>query len=131
MLKAIIVDDEPYCCEILAAMLETDCPDVNVVNISGNAQDGLNAIKQYSPDIVFLDVEMPKMNGFDVLRMLAYGGQLYEKRVVILSALTLTNKEKEQMKGAGVTEILSKPFNPESIERFLGLIAFPTVADKE
>jgi len=70
MIKAIIIDDEPYCCEILAAMLESDCPDVQVVSICGNASDGLIAIRQYSPDIVFLDVEMPKMNGFEMLEQL-------------------------------------------------------------
>ena len=70
MLKTIIIDDEPYCCEILAAMLESDCPDVNVINISNNGQDALAAIKQHSPDLVFLDVEMPKMNGFEMLEHL-------------------------------------------------------------
>ena len=70
MLKAIIIDDEPYCCEILAAMLESDCPDVTVVNISNNGLDGLLAIQQLSPDVVFLDVEMPKMNGFEMLEQL-------------------------------------------------------------
>ena len=65
MLRALIIDDEPYCCEILAAILEADCPDVKVENICNNGADALNAIKQYLPDIVFLDVEMPKMNGYD------------------------------------------------------------------
>jgi len=71
MLKAIIVDDEPYCCEILAGMLEADCADVNVVNISSNGTDALKAIRQFSPDIVFLDVEMPRMNGFEMLERLS------------------------------------------------------------
>jgi len=70
VLKAIIIDDEPYCCEILAAMLESDCPDVAIVNICNNANDALIAIKQKSPDLVFLDVEMPKMNGFEMLEQL-------------------------------------------------------------
>ena len=70
MLKAIIVEDEPYCCEILAAMLESDCPDVKIVNICNNAKDALTAIRQQSPDLVFLDVEMPKMNGFEMLEQL-------------------------------------------------------------
>ena len=70
MLKAIIIDDEPYCCEILAAMLASDCPDVEVVNICSNASQGLAAIRQHSPDLVFLDVEMPKMNGFEMLEQL-------------------------------------------------------------
>ena len=71
ILSVVIVDDEPYCCEILAAMLESDCPDVEVVSICNNASDSLSAIRQYSPDIVFLDVEMPKMNGFEMLEQLS------------------------------------------------------------
>src|SRR5436189_13711 len=70
MLKAIIIDAEPYCCEILAAMLESDCPDAEVTSICSNASDGLTAIRQHSPDLVFLDVEMPKMNGFEMLEQL-------------------------------------------------------------
>ncbi len=70
MLKAIIVDDEPYCCEILAAMLESDFPEVDIVAICKNGTEALSAVRQYSPDLVFLDVEMPKMNGFEMLEQL-------------------------------------------------------------
>ncbi len=69
MLKAIIVDDEPYCSEALATLLE-DFPDVEVMTICQSAADALAAIKKYSPDLVFLDVEMPKMNGFEMLEKL-------------------------------------------------------------
>ena len=71
MLRAIIIDDEPYCCEILAAMLESDCPDVEIVRICNNGPDAIAAIKKYSPNIIFLDVEMPKMNGFEMLEQLS------------------------------------------------------------
>jgi len=54
MLKAIIIDDEPYCCEILAAMLESDCPEVEIKAICNNAKDALTAIREQSPDLVFL-----------------------------------------------------------------------------
>ncbi len=70
MLRGIIIDDEPYCCEILAAMLESDCPEIKIVSICNSAADALAAIKKYTPDIVFLDVEMPKMNGFEMLEQL-------------------------------------------------------------
>ena len=68
-LKAIIIDDEPYCCEALATLLE-DIPQVEVTAICHNAVDALIAIKKYAPDLVFLDVEMPKMNGFEMLEQL-------------------------------------------------------------
>jgi len=69
MLKAIIVDDEPYCCESLIALLE-DNSDVSIVSVCHNGIEALSAIKTHSPDIVFLDVEMPKMNGFEMLEKL-------------------------------------------------------------
>jgi two-component system, LytTR family, response regulator len=71
MIKAIIIDDEPYCCEVLAAMLAAECPEVRVMSICNNGQDGLAAIKQHFPDLVFLDVEMPRMNGFEMLENLS------------------------------------------------------------
>jgi two-component system, LytTR family, response regulator len=69
MLKAIIVDDEPYCCETITTLLE-DNRDVEVAAVCNNAADALDAIQKYSPDIVFLDVEMPRMNGFEMLEQL-------------------------------------------------------------
>jgi two-component system LytT family response regulator len=70
MIKAIIVDDEPYCCETLATLLEDNCPDVEVTAIYYNGTDALAAIRQQQPNLVFLDVEMPKMNGFEMLEQL-------------------------------------------------------------
>lgn len=71
MLKAIIIDDEPYSCELLAAMLETDCPQVQISAICHNGEEGLKALRLHAPDLVFLDVEMPRMNGFQMLEQLS------------------------------------------------------------
>ena len=70
MIRAIIIDDEPYCCAVLAALLADCCPDVKIVAVCHNGMDGKSSIQQHSPDLVFLDVEMPKMNGFDMLEQL-------------------------------------------------------------
>jgi len=69
MLKAIIVDDEPYCCETITTLLEEN-NEVEIVAVCYSAADALSAIQKYSPDLVFLDVEMPKMNGFEMLEQL-------------------------------------------------------------
>lgn len=70
MIKAIIVDDEPNCCEILATLLERYCPQVKVADICYSGQAALGSIVELSPDIVFLDIEMPHMNGFELLEKL-------------------------------------------------------------
>jgi len=65
--KAIIVDDEKHCRLSLKKMLEWYCPQVSVVSESKNADEGIKAIKEHTPDIVFLDIEMPRKNGFDLI----------------------------------------------------------------
>jgi two-component system LytT family response regulator len=70
MIKAIIVDDEINCCEILSILLEKYCPQVKVVDICYSGEAALSSIIEMKPDIVFLDIEMPQMNGFDLLEKL-------------------------------------------------------------
>ena len=68
MIQAIIVDDEPYCCDTLETMLEKYCPDVQLVAVCHSGEEAIAAISQQKPDLVFLDIEMPRMNGFDMLQ---------------------------------------------------------------
>jgi two-component system LytT family response regulator len=67
MINAIIVDDEPYCCEALAILLERYCPQVAVKGIYHSGADALRAIREQPPQLLFLDIEMPRMNGFELL----------------------------------------------------------------
>lgn len=69
-IRAIIVDDEIHCNKTLAALLERYCPDIKIVAACSNGAEALIAIKQLKPDLVFLDVEMPVMSGFDMLEQL-------------------------------------------------------------
>jgi two-component system LytT family response regulator len=68
MIKAIIVDDEPYCCEALDALLNRYCPQVKVVGICYSGKEALLEIKEQKPQLLFLDIEMPQMNGFELLQ---------------------------------------------------------------
>jgi two-component system, LytTR family, response regulator len=66
-MKAIIIDDEKDSRTILANYLNKYCPDIIVCGVGDSVSSGLLEIKKHNPDIVFLDIEMPYGNGFDLL----------------------------------------------------------------
>jgi two-component system LytT family response regulator len=70
MITATIVDDEFYSSEILVGLLERYCPEVKVLDICYSASGALQSISETKPDILFLDIEMPFMNGFELLEKL-------------------------------------------------------------
>ncbi len=64
-IKAIIVDDEPQARESISHLLK-EVNDVEVVDQCDNGQDAIEAISEHQPDLVFLDIQMPELNGFEV-----------------------------------------------------------------
>jgi two-component system LytT family response regulator len=68
MINAIIIDDERNALEVLEMQLNQFCTDVQVVAACDGGEKGIAAIKKHNPDLVFLDIEMPHKNGFDVLQ---------------------------------------------------------------
>jgi two-component system LytT family response regulator len=70
MIKAIIIDDEAHCIMALQNDLKMCCPSVQVVATCHSAKEGLLDIKKFQPDVIFLDVEMPWMNGFEMLEVI-------------------------------------------------------------
>jgi len=68
MINAIIVDDEPYCCEALAILLERYCPQVELTGSFHSGEEALASILARPPQLLFLDIEMPRMNGFELLK---------------------------------------------------------------
>lgn len=67
MIKAVLIDDEKNALEVLEMQLTRFCKEVTVVASCDGGMKGIAAIKKYAPDLVFLDIEMPHKNGFDVL----------------------------------------------------------------
>jgi two-component system LytT family response regulator len=68
MIKVILVDDEESCISSLEILLTEYCPEVQIMDKCQSVQTGLSAIILHQPDLIFLDIEMPVLNGFDLLQ---------------------------------------------------------------
>jgi two-component system, LytTR family, response regulator len=67
-MKALIVDDEEHCITTLKWTLKEYCKEVEVLATASNGNEAITLIKQLKPDLIFLDVEMPNVNGIDMLQ---------------------------------------------------------------
>ena len=71
MIKTIIIDDEPLASELVQEYL-SEYKDFEVKAVCQNGFEGIKAIQQHQPDLIFLDVQMPKISGFEMLELLEY-----------------------------------------------------------
>lgn len=122
--KILIVDDEPHIRLLLAQTLE-ELEDEGVeILTAANGAEGLETIQDEKPNLVFLDVMMPKMNGFDVCK--AVKKELAIPDIFIIM-LTAKGQEFDKNKGidVGADLYMTKPFDPDEIlekaQQVLGL----------
>ena len=67
MIRSIIIDDEVHCLDTLDMLIHDYCPEVEVMDKCISGKKALEAIGRIKPDLIFLDIEMPSMNGFELL----------------------------------------------------------------
>ena len=67
MIRCVLIDDEVNSLEMMEWLFKTYCPEVKIEEMCNSAEKGIEAINKHKPDVVFLDIEMPHMNGFDLL----------------------------------------------------------------
>lgn len=72
LIRVLLVDDEPLALSMMREMLQSD-PQVEIVGESANGREALTAIRALSPDLIFLDVQMPELGGFELLSSLGPG----------------------------------------------------------
>lgn len=70
MIRALIIDDEKKGITILKQLLQRHCPQAEVVATSSNPKEAIALIAEHKPNLVFMDIEMPGMNGFELLKSL-------------------------------------------------------------
>jgi len=67
MIRCVLIDDENNSLEMMEWLIKTYCPQVAIEAMCNSSEKGIEAINKFKPEVVFLDIEMPHMNGFDML----------------------------------------------------------------
>lgn len=111
-IRTVIVDDEPLARSNLLLLLARD-PEIEVVGQCGSGVEAINEIRRSKPDLVFLDVQMPEVDGFDVIEQLGAD----QPRVMVF--VTAYDQYALRAFEAGALDYLLKPFDNPRFERAL------------
>jgi two-component system LytT family response regulator len=107
-MKAILVDDEQANLENLQVLLAKNCPEINIVGISNNIEDAVLKVNLHRPDLLFLDIQMGKTTGFDLLNL------LQEKTFEVIFVTAYDNYGIKAVKFAALDYLL-KPVDPDEL----------------
>lgn len=128
MKKVLVIDDNPTIVELIkyAVNLQTS---YNVV-VAYDGVQGLERVYAEQPDCVIVDVKMPRMDGYQLVRCLRGDPRTADTPLIILSALT---REEDQMAGflSGVDEYLTKPFKPAALNAAIERVLRLTPAERQ
>ena len=111
--RTLIVDDEPLARSNVAVLLKRD-PEIDIIGECGSGREALTEIRRMHPDLLFLDVQMPECDGFDVLELL---GKDLPSAIVFVTAY---DEYALRAFEAGALDYLLKPFDNARFELSLG-----------
>lgn len=109
--KVLVVDDEPFICRSLCFVLRKENYEVFEAR---NGEEAMQAVHQHHPDLVFLDVMMPKFNGFEVTEKIRADESLKGTKIILLTAKG-QDADREVGRKVGADEYMTKPFSPMKI----------------
>ncbi|MBL7709777.1 MAG: LytTR family transcriptional regulator DNA-binding domain-containing protein [Chitinophagaceae bacterium] len=108
MMKVVIIDDEPLARSIVKEYLQKH-PQVEIMQECNDGFEGLKAIQQHQPDLIFLDIQMPKINGFEML-------ELIEQPPAVVFATAFDEFAIKAFEAHAIDYLL-KPFNQERFDK--------------
>lgn len=111
-LRAIIVDDESLARTALLRLLKHE-RDINIIGQCGDGESAVHAIRQMRPDLVFLDVQMPEMDGFQVVESIGPG------QMPVTIFVTAFDRYAIRAFDSNAVDYLLKPFSPDRLARAL------------
>ncbi|WP_290698585.1 LytTR family DNA-binding domain-containing protein [Lacinutrix sp.] len=109
-IKTILIDDERKALAILKNKLERLCPDIEIIAETQNPKEGIKLIKDLKPDLVFLDIAMPELSGFDVLK------QFEKPEFEIIFATAFDNYAIEAIKHCAIGYLVKPVDNSDLVE---------------
>ena len=109
--KVLVVDDEPFICRSLSFVLRKEQYEVFEAR---NGEEAIEMIRTHRPDLVFLDVMMPKLNGFEVTKCVREDPDLKATKIILLTAKG-QDSDRETGEAAGANDYMTKPFSPTKI----------------
>jgi len=109
--SVLVVDDSVTVRKVTTRLLERHGYEVRT------AKDGVDAmatLQEYKPDVVLLDIEMPRMDGFEVATQMRHSTELVNIPIIMITSRT-GDKHKERAMAIGVTEYMGKPFQEDKL----------------
>lgn len=119
MLRALVCDDEPLAIDRLGDMLR-QCRDVELVGTVLSGMDLLHNVVRLSPDVIFLDIEMPKLDGFDVVETLSKMSWHASGGPPLIIFVTAHPEMAANAFDSGALDFISKPVRLSRLERAVG-----------
>ncbi len=113
MIKVIIVDDEPLSRQVLEYQLNKIKYPISIVGEASNGDEAIRLIREKNPDLVFMDVEMPRFNGLDVIKMINLDNDI-DTEFIIITAYGNFSYAQEALR-LGVKDIILKPLDGNSL----------------
>ncbi|HEV3470417.1 MAG TPA: LytTR family DNA-binding domain-containing protein [Pyrinomonadaceae bacterium] len=111
-IRALVVDDEPLARKNLRVLLEAD-PEVELVGEAGGGAEAVRLIRERAPDLVFLDIQMPELNGFDVIERVG------AERMPVIVFVTAFDRFALRAFEVHALDYLLKPFDDARFEKAL------------
>ena len=114
---AIIIDDEPDITQLYSELLGSQ--NLKILGMGANGNDAIRLFTKYKPDLVFLDVHMPDLDGVEALKEIK---KISPAAKVIMITADLSESLRQLLQNNGASAVIFKPFNIEKIMQLLELM---------
>ena len=117
-MKILVVDDSNFVRSLVGKTLQINIP-LLVLLMASNGLEGYNLYRSEKPDLIVMDLLMPEMNGWELLKLIREKD--LDIKIIVLSA-DVQKATRDQIEKFGITAFIPKPFNKEKTERLINLV---------